>query len=85
MSRPNTIKDMTLAEIEDYFRSLDFGALTAEQYAQVIRIVQMSLRRFRNQIPGRYYWRRLAVGTAIHALTELEENILSWTQTNESD
>jgi len=82
---PDNLREMTLGEIEEYIRSLDFGALTGYQYAQIFRIMRMALTKTRNQLPAGAFWKRIAIGTAIHALAEVEEDIKTWTQTPEND
>jgi hypothetical protein len=78
MPNRDAIRAVTLGEIEDYFRSLDFGALNGGQWVQVISIIRTMLQGTRAQLPNSLYWRRMGLGAAIHILSELEKDIATW-------
>jgi hypothetical protein len=74
------LRNLTLGDIEEYFRSLNFGALKGNQWVQVISIIRTALQGTRAELPPSLYWRRVAISAAVHVLSELEKDIQSWTK-----
>lgn len=72
MSEPRDLRDVTLGDLEEVIASLDVGALSPEQHAQLFRVARRSIEKIRSSLPPGRIRTDIALAVAGHALTEIE-------------